>query len=204
MARGYNTTSIPLDVAGQQRLSQESGYFLFMDAVNASGVQQLDAFVEIAFGAYPGEWLPFRLNNQVEGYFGDVTLRWPAQPGWTAKFYQSRGNKADYDLMPLKLYAPPTKQLVTSGLASNFATDLVTVTTLATQIVPARSTRQGLTVTNEGGGTVFIGSAGVTAAGAGRGLRLAPNAVFSTTECTAALYGICATGSNAVNFLEEY
>lgn len=204
MARGYSITPVLLTSANQQRLSQESGFFSFLDAVNASGVQQLDALVEISFGAYPGEWLPFRLNNNVEGYFGDVNIRWAAQPGWTAKFYQSRGTRADYDLMPLKLYTPPVKQLVTAGLASNFLSDLVTVTTSATLIAAARTTRQGLTLTNEGSGTVFIGPAGVTASGAGRGLRLAPNAVFSTDVNTGALYGICSTGSNVVSYMEEY
>lgn len=202
--RGYNTTVIDLSTAGTQRISQESGYFLFMDAVNAAGVQQLDALVEIAFGAYPGEWLPFRLNNKVEGYFGDVTLRWVAQSGWTAKFYQSRGTKPDYDLMPLRLDTPPAKQLVTSSLSSNVRQSTVNVLTTATKLFDALSTRQAFTLYNVGPDTAYLGNSSVDKTGAQTGLFLPTGRSFRTDRSVAAWYAISTSVSTSINVLEEY
>jgi hypothetical protein len=202
MARGYSVTNIDLSVAGLQRISQEAGYLLFMDAVNAAGIQQLDALVEIAFGAYPGEWLPFRLNNKVEGYFGDVTLRWVAQSGWTAKFYQSRGTKADYDLMPLRLDTPPAKQLVTSSLASNMATGQVVVLTTATLIAAARSTRQAISVfTRTVGAILFVGGANTVTINNGH--YVGTQASWWTDKYNGALWGITDSPS-VVTYEEEY
>ncbi len=91
----------------------------------------------------------------------------------------------------------------TSGIGSaNFATAQASVGATATSIVGARTGRGAVTVENHGTTAVYLGGSGVTAA---TGLLL-PGVVGAsvTIPTQAAVYGITATGTQAVSALETY
>lgn len=77
-----------------------------------------------------------------------------------------------------------------------------TVATTATQIAPARSTRGSITIVNEGTVDVRIGAAGVTTATGA--LLTGTKGASLTLNTTAAVFGIVATGTQAVSFVEGY
>lgn len=86
--------------------------------------------------------------------------------------------------------------------ASNLATGQATATTSASILVPARSGRISVTVENLGTTDTFLGAAGVTAA---TGMLLVGTKGSAVTIYTqAAIYGIVATGTQAVSFLETF
>lgn len=106
--------------------------------------------------------------------------------------------------------APPSRppkgvsRAGTTGGVHN--TNIVTVTTTATLLVPNRLGRLGVIVQNTGADTVYIGPADVTASGARKGYTLAgglaPAAEFIDTKTAGPLYAIAASGSNEV-FVDE-
>lgn len=76
-----------------------------------------------------------------------------------------------------------------------------TVTTSATLITAANSTRRGVMVQNLGLDYVWVGPVGITV---GTGIRVAPGQTLSIDKSpTAAVYGIATSGSQSVSFLEE-
>jgi hypothetical protein len=85
--------------------------------------------------------------------------------------------------------------LNTGGLLN--ATGQVAVALTATQIIAA-NTRQGLLITNPSTVTVFVGGSGVTAS---TGQELLAGQSLSL-PVTSAVYGIVATGTQTVSYLE--
>jgi hypothetical protein len=79
------------------------------------------------------------------------------------------------------------------------ATGQVSVTSAATQIVAGNGQREGVIITNTGTVTVYLGGQAVTAS-TGHAL-LAGTAI--TLTCASPVYGITASTSSTVTFLEE-
>lgn len=82
------------------------------------------------------------------------------------------------------------------------ATGQITVAATATVVVPVRTARKSITITNLGAVDVFIGAAGVTAA---TGHLLSGVKGQSITLATpAAISAIVGVGTQAVSFIEVY
>ena len=91
-----------------------------------------------------------------------------------------------------------TTQLGAASIASGQAT----ATTSAAIIVPARAGRISVTIENLGTTDTFLGAAGITTA---TGMLLVGTKGSAVTIYTqAAVYGIVATGTQAVSFLETF
>lgn len=86
--------------------------------------------------------------------------------------------------------------------ASNVASGQVTITSAGVQIVGIRATREAVVIVNLGTTPVYIGPVGVTTATGVLLIGVVGAAVSIPT--TAALYGIVASTSEAVSFLEAY
>lgn len=90
--------------------------------------------------------------------------------------------------------------VIALGNSSAFSTDQVTVTSTATSIIAANTARKRITIrNNDVSNPVFIGVAGVTAAD---GWYL-PAGAAVTLNTNAAIFGITASGSVTVSYLEE-
>jgi hypothetical protein len=90
----------------------------------------------------------------------------------------------------------------TTETYSNIATGQVTVASTATQIVAARAGRKEVTIVNNATTVVYLGGSSVTST---TGLMLAgATGEGITISGGAAIYGIVATGSESVSFLEVY
>lgn len=86
--------------------------------------------------------------------------------------------------------------------APAIAVNQITVAATSTLIVAARTNRNTVTVVNSGATDVFIGPTGVTIT---TGVLLPGTKGASLTlHATSALYGIAATGTQVVSFLETY
>lgn len=87
--------------------------------------------------------------------------------------------------------------------SATIAVNQVSVAATATQIVASRTGRRSVTVVMHGSTNIFIGpTSGVTTS---NGLLLIGTAGAAVTfEYTGALYGIAATGSVTVSYVEEY
>ncbi|MFA4974990.1 MAG: hypothetical protein WC683_20490 [bacterium] len=84
----------------------------------------------------------------------------------------------------------------------NIATAQVSVGTAATGIVPGRANRKNVRIVNHGTTDVFIGDSGVTTT---TGTLLQGVIGYSITiEGNAAVFGIVATGTQTVSYLEAY
>lgn len=79
------------------------------------------------------------------------------------------------------------------------ATGQVTITSSATLIIAVNAYRDSIVIYNSGTVTVFLGEVGVTAA-TGHAL---PAGASLTLTCSSPVYGIAASTSGAVTFLEE-
>ena len=88
--------------------------------------------------------------------------------------------------------------------ANKIATGAVTVndTVGGVQIVPVRTGRRAITLLQPGTTAVFIGNSGVATT---TGISLTGTAgTTRRIETTAAIYGITASGSQSIQYLEEY
>lgn len=86
--------------------------------------------------------------------------------------------------------------------AASIATNQVTVTTAATLIVAARAGRQSVVILNEGTTDVRIGGSGVTTATGA--LLTGVKGAGLVIDSAAAVYGIVASGTQVVSYLESY
>jgi hypothetical protein len=92
--------------------------------------------------------------------------------------------------------------VATTESYASLATGQISVTTSATQIVPARAGRKEVTIVNHTTTAVYIGGSGVSVA---NGLLLAGvQGQGITVTGGAAVYAIAASGSGTVSFLEVY
>jgi hypothetical protein len=85
---------------------------------------------------------------------------------------------------------------------TTLAHNQVSVTNANTLIVASRSTRSGVLITNLGTTDVYIGNTGVTTSTGTLLLGTKGTALFIPT--TAAIYGIVASGTQSVCYLEVY
>ena len=86
--------------------------------------------------------------------------------------------------------------------ADNIATNQVSVTSAATAIVATRATRRSVLIINHGTTDVYIGGAAVTTS---TGILLAgTEGAAIGIGTTAAVYGIVASGSQTVSYIEVY
>lgn len=194
MTPEYSLTPIDLSTAGERSIDLEGDYFLFVTALDGSGLVNLDARVDVAFGRAVDDYAPFFINSEAEGYFDKVRVKWAAQSGVIAYLYISRAPI-------IRMRTPPAKQLVTSALADEVSAVAVTVGTSAVAVAAANSTRQQLTILNNGSVDIYIGPAGVTTS---TGLKIAAGQSYSTERCTAAFYAISGLAGQNVRVLEEY
>lgn len=77
----------------------------------------------------------------------------------------------------------------------------ITVTAVATQIVPTRLTRTGFVIVNNSAQTVYLGGSTVTTA---NGIPLAAGASYDNQLWVGAFYGIVAAGTANVRFEDFY
>lgn len=84
--------------------------------------------------------------------------------------------------------------------ATAIATGQVSVGTSVIYIVTARDTRKSVTIVNQGTGDIYVGPATVSSS---NGFKLSSGAGL-TIRSTAAVQGISASGTQAVNYIEEY
>lgn len=107
---------------------------------------------------------------------------------------------------PVSLWADPTTHaLVGSGsayAAPSFVTGQQALSNAATLIVAARTARHSVTIVNLSTTDIYLGSSGViTSTGQ---LLLGTKGTAITLETTGAIYGIVASGTPSVSYLEEY
>lgn len=89
-----------------------------------------------------------------------------------------------------------------SAGSPTIATNQVTVAATATQIVPARTGRGAVTIVNSGATDIFLGVSGVSVT---TGVLLSGvKGASMTIPTSAAVFGIAATGTQVVSFLETY
>jgi len=91
---------------------------------------------------------------------------------------------------------------VNASGAGSFATGQVSIGASATQIAASRATRRRMTIVNHGSTAVFVGASGVAT---NSGLRLIGlDGAAVSLVVTGAVYGIVASGSQTVSYIEEY
>lgn len=102
----------------------------------------------------------------------------------------------------LPIGSPYGQQYVFDVGGASIASGQVSVGTSATQIVAARAMRKEVVIVNTSTTIVYLGASGVTT---GTGLYLAGVAgQLIKLRTAAAVYGIVATGTETVSFMEEY
>lgn len=91
-----------------------------------------------------------------------------------------------------------------SRAADGLATNQVTVATTVggTQIIPARIGRSAVTITNFGTTDVYLGNSGVTTTTGS--LLVGTKGASVTIPTSAAIFGIVATGTQAVSYTETF
>ena len=87
--------------------------------------------------------------------------------------------------------------------AANFNTKQVTITTSATVIVPANSSRRGVIITNTGTTDVYIGKDNALTTSIGD-LLAGVKGAFVSIPTTSQVYGIVGSGSQVVSYMEVY
>jgi len=86
--------------------------------------------------------------------------------------------------------------------SGSFATGQVSITTSATQIVAARAGRRAVLVVQHGTTVVSVGASGVTTS---TGVRLpGTDGAALVVATSAALFGIVASGTQTVSFIELF
>ena len=199
----YSILKIPLGTAGSLNLAQESDYFSFVVALDASGVPNLNGLINVAVGRDVSDFIPLQVNNTLKGYAPFYKISWAAQAGLTAYVFRSRarvGNVARD--AALQITSPPAKQLVTSALASTFVAAAVTVGTSAVQLAAVDGARQGIIVENNGTVPIYLGGDNaVTVGGATGGIPVAAGAAFTDSTCTGALWAISGTAGQDVRVM---
>lgn len=193
----YSVFKIDLTTAGKQEINLEGDFFHFVTALDGSGAVDLDAAVRVALGTAVDDGIPASINTKVQGLTTRYLLSWEAQPGIMAEFLISRVSGPDEGI---EVDAPPTKQLVTSAIASGLTVAAVGVGTIATLLRAATGTRQSVTIRNNGTGVIYIGPLGVTLAD---GFNLEAGESLTLDGTTTAIYGIAASGTQACRVMEE-
>lgn len=184
--------TIPLDTAGVQEIHQACNVIHLIRVEGIDGVQDLDGMIEVAPQPDSDDFIPMFADQKVRGYTDRFMVRWAAQSGKRALLFVAR----EFDIE-----TPPTKQIVTTSTGNQFTNDQTDVGTSAVLIAAANTTRQSLTVYNNGAGTIYLGGSGVTVAG---GLPVPASTPYIMDGSTAALYAISASGTNDVRTMEEH
>lgn len=94
------------------------------------------------------------------------------------------------------------RQVFKSGGGQNINTGQVSVANTATLIIAARTARMDALIVNSGTTDVFIGGSGVTTT-TGTLLKGIPGAALAVNS-KAAIYGVVASSTQTVSFLEDY
>lgn len=110
----------------------------------------------------------------------------------------------DADGEPHPLLTNVDGSLVSGPASSSIAHGAVTVGTGATLIVAARSDRKRVFLQGPVAATVYIGISGVAVADGYPLIGDGTNAPAVVLETTAAVYGIVASATQVVRYLEEY
>jgi hypothetical protein len=114
---------------------------------------------------------------------------------------QSVNNSADYKVRVKKNAAGETVQCVYLDSAGTFATNQATITTSAAVVVPANASRRSVTIVGIGTTDAYLGVVGVTT---GTGVLLVGvKGAAMTIETAAAIYGIVASGTQVISYIEE-
>ena len=185
---------IPLDVGGSQLITQLCGYFHVWRFLNADGSVSLDGEIGASFG---GQWnaerIPFTYNSRIALVqpVDRVLLEWTAQPGKIAEILMTK------DPRGLDGQNAPAKQLVLQGSAGQVSTSAATITSTASQILPANTFRSRAVIQSNpaNGLNVYIGAQNVTDA---NGIILLPgqayewrgaNAIWAVADNTTGVAG---------------
>ena len=194
----YQVIPLPLDVAVPRQTFEGSGNLIqFIDAVDATGAQSLDAVIEVQLDDALDDWIPLRLNSTIEGAHKRWQYRHAGQPGLTARILHAT---LDGIRPGVRVSAPPAKQLVTSAAGATIATGRVIVGTAAVMIRPANTLRQNLLIRNRSNSLIQIGNATVTAT---TGFDIEPNEAFRLDGSTGALFAIAPVAGCEVHWLEQ-
>jgi len=193
----YSIVRLDLTSAGSQDFAIESDYFHIVRAEDAGGGLALDVEIEVTLGTGTDHYVPLGFNCAIEGRTKHYKLRWAAQAGVVATLLFGWKDAIDGGI---RVFAPPAKQLVTSASGTALAVAAVTVGTSATLLAAANSSRQALTIMNNGTATIYLGGSGVTTAS---GLPVTAGQGFVVEGTTAALYAISGTAGQDVRVMEE-
>ena len=172
---------------------------VMIDARDANGNQALGAQVWVQIGKALGDALPMSINTEIvcDGGFEFVRFGWVAQAGLTATFLASDDRQGT----GVRMQAPPTKQLVSTGSGTSMAASRVTVAAVATLIDPGSTTTQTRQIKNLATlATVYIDDATVTVA---TGYPIAPGESINLSGSNAPIYGIVAAGTAPVALIVE-
>lgn len=192
----YDLFKQPLDNAGQFILEQAVGVLHLWRFEDAGGNLLVDGEVSVSFGGQLNDTIPFVYNSKIvfDQPTPRTTISWAAQPGKVAVFLTSRDPRA------MQGDNQPVKQLVSSATGTQIAAGLVAIGTAPTLIRAANLTRAGLQILNDGASDVFVGPSTVALT---TGFRLPAGASIDIDRTTAAIYGIVASGSVNVRYLEQ-
>jgi hypothetical protein len=115
---------------------------------------------------------------------------------------QSVNIGADYKVRVRKNANGETTQIVASEGSSEFVTGQVSISSTATQIVAARSTRRTVTITAIGTTDCYLGSDAVTTATGHILVGIKGGTI--TLETTQPVYAVTSSGTQTVSYWEEY
>lgn len=183
---------IDLSVAGSKTIGQEMQLLMVTEIMNGSSLA-LDGVVTVHFDQQEGNGVNLRTSNKIFAANRRIHLSWEAQAGYTATIMTTNDPAfVDADT------SPPVR-LVTGATGGSIDRGSVSVSTSATEIVAANSSRKSVILQNNGGGNVYLGNSSVTASG----FYLASGQSITLDKTTAAIYGIVSTGSCSVSYLGE-
>ena len=189
-------------VVGRMKLVDSNSALLTSSTI--LGKQRLD--VNLAAGVIPGNTAPGYMD-QVGGVDTGGNARAFLMDTAGRPFVNINGATIKAASTPAVVTDPAlvvvNRDPITIADAPNLAVGQISVATTATQIVAARAGRRTLTIITESTTAVRMGPVGVTT-GTGILLPGTANTGFTVNGFTGALYGITASGTEAVSFLETY
>lgn len=196
-AISYQVLVQPLDAAEVAKtINMQTGYLHVLRFVNADASENLSGLIEASLSMADDDWMPLGPNGEIalREARDRIRLRWSAQAGVSAVLVIAK------DPTAFRVATPPAKLFISTAAGTSLASGVVAVGTSATVIRAANSSRQSLTIQNDGSADVFLGPASVAVAS---GFRLTPGGTVTIDKNTAALYGIVAAGSVNVRYLDE-
>ena len=195
MKPAYTVIPINLENAGFVDIFQQ-GDVLHVGAILSGSALALDVplYVKAAEDIDSADEIRLYYGNRIRAASKGFRVRWDSQPGVTAELILTSGiNAVDLDT------APPVR-LNTGASGGSIDADAVSVTSTAGVVVAANASRKSVIIQNLGSAPIFIGGSTVADSD---GLKVDPGQSLTVDNTTAAIYGVTASGTADVRYLEE-